>query len=128
MKKSTGITYIKSCSCFSLLLPAMQKDILIIGCNGYVAAIDTIAGKEIWRTKLREGMLGGSRGNDVSVLVADSKVLAGCNGRIYGLNIADGSILWSNDLEGIGFNEVALAMQGVHTQYITRVERHTASH
>ena len=47
----------------------MQKDILIIGCNGYVSAVHANTGQELWRTKLRDGMLGGSRGSDVSVLI-----------------------------------------------------------
>ena len=98
-----------------------QKDLLIIGCNGYVSAILTSNGEELWRTKLREGMLGGSRGRDVSVLIDGDQVYAGCSGRIYAINQENGAILWSNDLSGMGFNEVALAKQGTSTQFITRV-------
>jgi outer membrane protein assembly factor BamB len=100
----------------------MQKDFLIIGCNGYVSALLANNGEEIWRTKLRDGFLGGSRGCDVSVLVDGDKIFAGCYGRIYALRSSDGEILWSNDLKGMGFNEVALARQGTNTQFITRVE------
>ena len=96
---------------------------LIIGCNGYVAAISADDGKERWRTKLREGVLGGSRGSDVSVLIDGDHIFAGCHGRIYALKAADGDILWDNDLKGMGFNEVALARQGTNTQFITRVEQ-----
>jgi outer membrane protein assembly factor BamB len=99
----------------------MQKDLLIIGCNGYVSAIQTNNGQELWRTKLREGILGGSRGNDVSVLIDGEQIFAGCHGRIYSLNASDGAILWQNELKGMGFNEIALARQGTNTQYITRV-------
>jgi outer membrane protein assembly factor BamB len=104
----------------------MQKDLLIIGCNGYVSAIHSNNGEEFWRTKLREGVLGGSRGNDVSVLIDGDQIYAGCAGRIYALRVSDGQVLWSNDLKGMGFNEVALARQGTNTQFITRVE-HTSS-
>lgn len=104
----------------------MQKDILIIGCNGYVSAVHANTGEELWRTKLRDGMLGGSRGSDVSVLIEDNQVFAGCSGRIYALRATDGEILWSNDLKGMGYNEVSLARQGTSTQFITRIE-HTHS-
>jgi len=55
----------------------MEKDILIIGCNGYVSAIYSGNGQELWRTKLREGVLGGSRGSGVSVLIDGGQVFAG---------------------------------------------------
>lgn len=102
----------------------MQKDVLIIGCNGYVVAVHTGSGEEMWRVKLRPGVLGGSRGSDVSVLINDNRVYAGCNGRIYAIDSASGTMLWENDLSGIGFNEVALAMQGINTQFISRIEHH----
>lgn len=105
----------------------MQKDLLIIGCNGYVSAILTSNGQELWRTKLRDGILGGSRGNDVSVLIDGEQIFAGCYGRIYALNASDGAILWQNELKGMGFNEVALARQGTNTQFITRVEERSSS-
>ncbi|MBN9383016.1 MAG: PQQ-binding-like beta-propeller repeat protein [Chitinophagaceae bacterium] len=105
----------------------MQKDLLIIGCNGYVSAILTNNGEECWRTKLRQGVLGGSRGSDVSVLIDGEQVFAGCNGRIYALRTSNGEILWENDLKGMGFNEVALARQGTSTQFITRVEQTTTT-
>jgi outer membrane protein assembly factor BamB len=100
----------------------MQKNLLIIGCNGYVAAILANTGQELWRTKLRDGILGGSRGNDVSVLIDGEQIFAGCHGRIYALNASDGAVLWQNELKGMGFNEVAMARQGTNTQFITRVE------
>ena len=104
----------------------MQKEAIIIGCNGFVLSINSITGEENWRVKLRSGVLSSSRGSDVSVLVNGTMVYAGCRGRIYALSMTDGAILWQNELSGIGFNEVALAMQGVNTQFITRVEDHSS--
>lgn len=105
----------------------MQNNLLIIGCNGFVSAIDAASGQERWRTRLREGILGGSRGYDVSVLIDGDQVFAGCYGRIYALRTSDGEILWANDLKGMGYNEVALARQGTNTQFITRVEQSSNS-
>jgi outer membrane protein assembly factor BamB len=105
----------------------MQKNIVIIGCNGFVSAILANNGEELWRTKLREGFFSGSRGCDVSVLIDGDLIFAGCYGRIYALNAVDGTILWANELKGMGFNEVALARQGTSTQFITRVEEKSSS-
>lgn len=104
-----------------------MKEPLIIGTNGFVSAINTTNGEELWRTKLREGILGGSRGWDVSVLVENNIIYAGCCGRIYALNTGNGSILWSNELGGLGFNEVSLAKTGISVQFITRVETQTSN-
>jgi outer membrane protein assembly factor BamB len=104
----------------------MENDILTIGSNGYVSAIQTSDGKELWRTKLREGFLG-SGGSDVSVLIEGDKIFAGCAGRIYALRASDGKILWDNDLKGLGFNQVSLSRQGTSVQFITRVENNSSS-
>ena len=101
----------------------MQNNLLIIGCNGYVSGINTNTGEELWRTKLRDSVFGGSRGDDVSVLIDGNEIFAGCCGRIYALDASDGKVLWANDLKGVGFNEVSLARQGTSTQFITRVEK-----
>jgi outer membrane protein assembly factor BamB len=103
--------------------PLMDKKLLIIGSNGYVSALDAHTGEELWRTMLREGFLGGSGGKDVSVLIDGDRIYAGCAGRVYALKASNGEILWSNDLKKMGYNEVALALPGIHTQFITRVER-----
>jgi outer membrane protein assembly factor BamB len=105
----------------------MENDILVIGSSGCVSAIRTSDGDELWRTQLREGLFGGSRGSDVSVLIEGDKIFAGCSGRIYSLRASDGKILWVNELKGIGFNEVALARQGTSVQFITRVETTTTT-
>ncbi len=101
----------------------MRNDLLIIGCNGYVSAINSSNGEELWRTKLRDGLMGGSRGSDVSVLIDGDMIFAGCNGRTYALRSSNGEILWQNEMKGMGINEVALARQGTNTQFVTRVEQ-----
>lgn len=60
----------------------MRNDLLIIGCNGYVSAINSSNGEELWRTKLRDGLMGGSLGADVSVLIDGDMIFAGCNASI----------------------------------------------
>jgi len=99
---------------------------LIIGTNGYVLAIDTETGNELWRTKLRDGILGGSRGSDVSVMLDDKTIYAGCAGRIYAIDL-NGSILWSNELPGLGHSIVSLSKNGTSVQFITRVAESSSS-
>jgi outer membrane protein assembly factor BamB len=105
----------------------MQTDVLVIGSNGYVACINTANGQEIWRTKLWDSLLGGSRGKDVSVLIDGAHVYAGCYGYVSALDIVTGKIIWENELKGLGHNEIALAKQGTSTQFITRLEYETTT-
>ncbi len=110
-----------------LKINKMLADIIVIGCNGYVAAVNAGSGKEIWFTKLKDGVISGSRGKDVSVLLDGNRIYAGCYGYLYCLDTETGKILWENELRGIGFNEVALAKQGTSVQFVTRVEHHNNS-
>jgi outer membrane protein assembly factor BamB len=94
---------------------------LIIGSNGYVAAIDPATGQEQWRTGLPLGMMGGTSACDVTVLVSDGRVIAGARGNLFGLSIDDGKILWQNDLKGMGYNDVSMAMEHISIQYLQKV-------
>ena len=38
-----------------------------------------------------------------------------------------GSILWNNELSGMGYNDVSLAMQNVSVQFLQKVERSHSS-
>lgn len=94
---------------------------LIIGSNGYVAAIDPATGAERWRTGLPLGMMGGTSACDVTVLVSDGRILAGARGNLFGLNMEDGKILWQNDLKGMGYNDVSMAMEHISIQYLKKI-------
>ena len=101
----------------------MNGETLIIGSNGYVSRIDTASGQELWRTKLLSGLLGGSSCTDVSVLLRRKFIFAGTHGHLFCLILESGQILWKNELKGMGYNDVALAMEGVAIQFLTKVER-----
>lgn len=100
---------------------------LIIGSNGHVAAIHPTEGRELWRTKLQHGVFTATGGQDVSVLVQDEFVFAGSNGMLFCLSHATGQILWSNELKGMGYNDVSLAVQGTSVQYLQKVVRQSNS-
>ena len=99
---------------------------LIIGTNGYVAALDPDTGAELWRTKLQGGVFNATTQEDVSVIICDGKVFAGSRGHLVCLELATGQVLWRNELKWLGYNDVSLALEGVSIQYLKRVVHHSS--
>lgn len=100
---------------------------LIIGTNGNIAAIDSTTGEIRWATELKTGgLLSSTRGEDVSVILRDDRVYAGCSGHLFCLDAANGTILWHNDLKGFGHNDVSLALEGVSVQYLEKIGRRSS--
>ena len=97
---------------------------LIIGTNGHVAAIDPAGGREVWRTSLKTGgLISYTSNEDVSVLLKDGMVFAGCCGHLFCLDAATGGILWHNSLSGLGHNDIAMAMEGIAVQFLQKEVR-----
>lgn len=90
----------------------MDKELLYIGSNGHVAAIDPETGTEAWRTSLR------AAGADVTVMEHEGRVFAGCHGHLFCLDAETGKVLWKNGLKGMGFNDVTLAIGGQSIQFV----------
>ncbi len=100
---------------------------LYIGCNGVVAAVDPETGREKWRTELRTGsLLGGNSKTDVCVLEHEGRVYAGAHGHLFCLDAKGGRIRWTNELKGMGYNDVTLAMAGKSVQFVSS-HTHTTS-
>lgn len=99
---------------------------LIIGTNGYVCSIAPDTGAEVWRTKLQSGAFSATTRSDVSVIVCEGRVFAGAHGHLFCLDLADGRILWHNELAGLGYNDVSIALEGVSIQYLKQI-RHSNS-
>jgi outer membrane protein assembly factor BamB len=99
---------------------------LVIGTNGYVAAIDRQSGAEIWRADISGNMFSGPGRNDVTVLVADGVVFAGSHGHLLRLDLQTGRELWRNELTGMGHDDVALALEGVSIQFLQKVVRNSS--
>lgn len=98
----------------------MSSSLLYIACNATVAAIDPGEGREVWRTKLGTGgLFAGTTGQDVCLLEDDGRLFAGCGGHLFCLDAGTGAVLWHNDLKGLGFNDVTLAMAGKSVQYVS---------
>ena len=94
---------------------------LYIGCNGTVAAIDSKSGHEVWRTPLQSGVFAATRRHDICLLEDQGRVYAGCNGHLFALDGKTGRVLWNNELKGMGYNDVTMAMADKSVQLVTRV-------
>jgi outer membrane protein assembly factor BamB len=98
--------------------------LLLIGINGHVSAVEPGSGHQLWTTKLEGGsFLASTNHEDVSVLLHDGVVFAGCFGHLFGLDAATGQILWHNELAGMGHNDISMAMDGVSVQFQQKVVR-----
>lgn len=102
----------------------MTDDTLYIGCNGSVAAIRTSDGSELWRTALPSGLATG--GEDVCVLHHQGNLYAGCHGHLFCLDAASGLVVWENELSGLGYNDVTLAIGDKSVQFVA-THTHTQS-
>ena len=105
-----------------LIKGANLVNYLYLGCNGTVSALDPASGQEVWRTKLETdgvGIFGGAaRYQDVNVIEDDGIVVAGVNGYGVGLDAQSGTVLWQNELKGMGFNDVTMCIGGKTIQTV----------
>ncbi len=84
-------------------------DFLLVGLKNRVTALSRRTGKPIWVTDLP----GGGLGYDFVTLLNDGEcVFAHSKGKLHALNLTDGRLLWSNELEGYGYGFASLALPG----------------
>jgi len=81
----------------------MVDQLVFVGFNSRVAAIDRVSGKTVWQWKSP----GGS--GYVSLLVDGDRLIVSIMGYTYSLDPATGNQLWRNDLAGMGTGVVCLA-------------------
>ncbi len=70
--------------------------------KGHVVCIEKATGAERWRTKIK-------RGSVTTLSDAGDLVLAYGGGHLFGLDKADGRILWENTLPGLGHSYCIIA-------------------
>jgi len=86
-----------------------SDDILLLGLKRTVSAISKLDGRSLWDTTLP----GGFAGYDfVTVLSDGQRVFAHTEGKLFCLDLANGRILWSNDLPGYGYGIASLCFPG----------------
>ncbi len=101
-------------------MDGMEKELLFIGSNGHVAAIDPETGAEAWRTVLSSGgLFATTTMADVTVIQHGDRVFAGCYGHLFCLDAATGTVIWQNGLKGMGYNDVTLSIGGKSVQFVS---------
>jgi outer membrane protein assembly factor BamB len=82
------------------------QDLVFIGLNGRVAALDGTTGEIAWEWQAPKG------GGYVNLLVDRKLLVAAVNGYIYGLDPNSGEQLWFNELKGYGVGVTSIATLG----------------
>ena len=85
------------------------QDMVFIGLNGQVAALDNTTGEIVWEWRAPKG-----RGY-VNLLVERKLLIAAVNGYVYGLDPKSGDQLWFNKLKGYGVGVTSIATLGNST-------------
>ncbi len=85
-----------------------HNDVLLLAVKSQVMAVSKTDGHTIWSTELPSGMGQGF----VTVLSDDKHVFAHTHGQLHCLDLADGRILWTNELPGCGYGLASLCLPG----------------
>ena len=79
------------------------QDLVFVGLNGRVAALEIATGEIVWEWSSPKG------GSYVTLLLDGRTLIAGANGYIYALDALTGKKLWFNQLKGYGVGVTSLA-------------------
>lgn len=80
-----------------------MKDLVFVGFNARVAALDRRTGDIMWKWRASDGS------GYVSLLLDGSSLFAAVNGYTYCLDAATGQQLWLNRMKGFGYGVTSLA-------------------
>jgi outer membrane protein assembly factor BamB len=82
----------------------MTSDLIYVGLNGAVTALDKATGVAVWVTSLKGAGF-------VNVIVEDDFVFASSRGEVYCLDARTGAVRWQNPFKGYGFGIATMATQ-----------------
>jgi outer membrane protein assembly factor BamB len=86
-----------------------SDNILLLGLKQSVTAVSKHEGQTLWKTELPTTLSGD---DFVTVLSDGLLVFAHTEGKLHCLDLANGQILWSNDLKGYGYGIASLCFPG----------------
>jgi hypothetical protein len=110
-----------------------SHNILLLALNASVTAISKNDGQTVWKTELPTTLSGD---DFVTVLSDEDFVFAHTEGKLHCLDLANGQILWSNDLKGYGYGIASLCFPGgpsapdvaaIQTQVLKRRQQSSAT-
>jgi outer membrane protein assembly factor BamB len=84
------------------------EDMVFVGVNGRVLALDRHSGRSIWETRLKGSILG-LGGGFVNLFFDRGDIFAHTNGRLFCLDSMSGRIKWENPLKWFGYEIATLA-------------------
>jgi outer membrane protein assembly factor BamB len=83
-------------------MPRDPQVLLYLGIKNSVVALNDKTGEEVWRVKLR--------GSDYVTVMWDGEALVAANsGEVWRLDPASGTVIWHNELKGMGRGLVSIA-------------------
>jgi hypothetical protein len=86
-----------------------SDNILLLGLKNSVTALSKPDGQVLWKTELPTTFSGD---DFVTMLADDSLVFAHTEGQLHCLDLANGQLLWSNELKGYGYGIACLCFPG----------------
>ncbi|MEE9294207.1 MAG: PQQ-binding-like beta-propeller repeat protein [Phycisphaerae bacterium] len=88
-----------------------EEDILFVGFNKRVAALNRETGEILWTWKATSGS------GFVSLLLDGDRLFAAVSGYVYCLDPLTGQPLWTNPMKGFGTGTTSLASISGHSDY-----------
>ncbi len=86
-----------------------SDNILLLGLKHSVTAISKQDGEILWKTDLPITLSGD---DFVTVLSDETRVYVHTEGKLHCLDLANGQMLWSNELRGYGYGVASLCFPG----------------
>ena len=80
----------------------LVNQLVFVGLNGYVAALDRGTGEIVWSNNQL-------RGGYVTLMLDGDRLIVSTNGFMYCLDPCTGRILWHNPMTGYGYGVTSLA-------------------
>jgi len=88
--------------------PTPPEDVFLVGIKSTVVAMSRANGAILWSTRLPAGLTA----DFVTVTCDGERVFAHTGGKLFGLDLATGRLLWSNELTGYGYGLATLCVPG----------------
>ncbi len=94
-----------------------NAELVFVGFNGNVAALDRRSGEVMWRWDAPKGS------GYVSLLLDGDSLFAAVNGYTYCLDPRTGQQVWFNPMKGFGYGVTSIATASGHTPHAQLAQR-----
>src|SRR5262245_60672965 len=84
-------------------------NIVLLGVKRTVIAFDKDTGQRLWSRDLSSGL----SGEFITVLADSARVYAHTHGEMFCLDLRTGSVLWRDELPGLGYGIASIALPGI---------------